>query len=597
MRSLHPSTGCVSGGGSVLFVFLVLLLACLASRTDAIWLGNYILNDTSFHEAPYRSTVMSGGGSGLVLFTDGDEAVILTAAHGYNLKSDNATTVMNHKLNNDGGLRGATGLTSDNLYVRSGENIVQQNLGLFRIFRFDDPSACSATNAARHTGADDDPYGCDGIGYDVDIAMQRVRLTPAARTFLGGMNVELQLDPPAVGWPLITAGYGRTHPCIQWMTTDERAWRDAHDGALKFAHSRIVGLTAGDLFSEGPGLVAADGANYAAFGCPAVSEGGVSACGKKNGSLVGDTDFGTRRGQGCSGDSGGPWFTRDSNANASAPWRVVGVTRSSGKAKDSQRKGTYLQDDDRTFKDGICAGHADHCQSYGNAVSLLHPARARIKAALKAWKPSWEAKANYACEPPKFGVAPQDACSAGCKLCHGAAGTFNGNRPATMDCFPDDYDCAVNFDEMPGLTGRICGEQGGMSASTTPALGCNAETGPPCRALTTSPHPEKTGWRQVHLCTAALTKNACPAGYVCCSSQRCASPLEGDKDQTVPSNRSPPPSPPPQQKPKSGDGPSTPPKDTSGATHADVRLVIAIAIASTALSQMLFWETTMMLLV
>ena len=66
-------------------------------------MGNYVRNDTSFLQAPYRGAVRSGGGSGLILFTDGDEAVVLTVAHGYDLTSMNATEKMDDKLTNDGG--------------------------------------------------------------------------------------------------------------------------------------------------------------------------------------------------------------------------------------------------------------------------------------------------------------------------------------------------------------------------------------------------------------------------------------------------------------------------------------------------------------
>ncbi len=67
---------------AALFAFLGAALGRVRPAR-AILMGNYVRNDTSFLQAPYRGAVRSGGGSGLILFTDGDEAVVLTVAHGY----------------------------------------------------------------------------------------------------------------------------------------------------------------------------------------------------------------------------------------------------------------------------------------------------------------------------------------------------------------------------------------------------------------------------------------------------------------------------------------------------------------------------------
>ena len=81
-----------------------LALLCRVPAARAVFGGNYVLD---IENSPFRGAVMSGGGSGIVLFRSGDKAVVLTVAHGYDLTTKSAQEVMDDKLINDGGLRQA----------------------------------------------------------------------------------------------------------------------------------------------------------------------------------------------------------------------------------------------------------------------------------------------------------------------------------------------------------------------------------------------------------------------------------------------------------------------------------------------------------
>merc|ERR1719171_2370967 len=180
--------------------------------------------------------------------------------------------------------------TSDGLATPSGSQpIVKRYLGLWRRFIFDDIERCPLANAAGHSGALDDPYGCDGIGPDVDLALMRVELTPAA-VAAGLPEVGLSFDFPTPGTPVTLVGFGYQYPC-DWSAADR----------------------------------------VAKFGCGAGES--VLECAKKRGALPGkDGDVGARWGTGCAGDSGGPWMRQDPGTGA---WSVVGLERSSGKVKKS----------------------------------------------------------------------------------------------------------------------------------------------------------------------------------------------------------------------------------------------------------------------
>ena len=487
----------------------------------AILMGNYVRNDTSFLQAPYRGAVRSGGGSGLILFTDGDEAVVLTVAHGYDLTSMNAMEKMNDKLTNDGGLSAATGVVDG--YVKSGDNIIAENLGLFMVFQFDDRQRCEERNAARHSGALDDPYACHGVGFDVDLALQRVKLTPDAQA-AGFSDVEMFLDLPSVGMDVLAAGYGSKWPCYGWMDDAQRGYDQRMDPALKTARSRITAVFAGDAFTLGPsGAKAESDSAYAKFGCAPTES--VNACASRNGSFVDDDDFGERWGMGCSGDSGGAWFVRE---NETAAWRVAAVTRSSGKKRVANSRAFDMDDDDTfTGTGGICHAdeEGDRCNSYGSAIALLHPARAQIKAALRAWNPAWASKATYRCEPPTFGANALDACGDGCRLCPGMPGS-EGARPATAECLPNDYPCD-SFEELPNLDKVVCGEYG-IDETTTPRRACDPETGPACRAFA----PDPAGWRQEHVCADPDAEKTCLVGYTCCDTSQCSHLTAADAAST-----------------------------------------------------------------
>jgi hypothetical protein len=499
---------------AALFTFLGVALGHVRPAR-AILMGNYVRNDTSFLQAPYRGAVRSGGGSGLILFTDGDEAVVLTVAHGYDLTSMNATEKMDDKLTNDGGLSAATGVVDG--YVKAGDNIIAENLGLFMVFQFDDRERCEERNAGRHSGALDDPYACHGVGFDIDLALQRIKLTPDARA-AGFSDVELFLDLPSVGMDVLAAGYGSKWPCYGWMDDSQRSYNQRMDPALKTARSRITAVTAGDVYTLGPSGAETD-EEYAKFGCTPTES--VNACASRNGSFVDDDDFGERWGSGCSGDSGGAWFVRE---NETAAWRVAAVTRSSGKKRLANSR-SFDMDDDDTFTEvgGMCHEdeEGDRCQSYGNAIALLHPARAQIKAALRAWNPAWASKARYRCEPPMFGADPADACGAGCRLCRGTPG-MDGARTTTAECLPNDYPCE-SFEELANLDAVVCGEII-IDETTTPRRGCDPETGPACRAIT----PDPAGWRQEHVCVNPNAGKTCPVGYTCCETRECSHATETD---------------------------------------------------------------------
>ena len=186
-------------------------------------------------------------------------------------------------------------------------------------------------------------------------------------------------------------------------------------------------------------------------------------------------------------------------------------------------------DDDDTFTKtgGICHAdeEGDRCNSYGSAIALLHPARARIKAALRAWNPAWASKATYRCEPPTFGANALDACGDGCRLCPGMPGS-EGARPATAECLPNDYPCD-SFEELPNLDKVVCGEYG-IDETTTPRRACDPETGPACRAFA----PDPAGWRQEHVCADPDAEKTCPVGYTCCDTSQCSHLTAADAAST-----------------------------------------------------------------
>mmetsp|Transcript_49198 Transcript_49198/g.96201 ORF Transcript_49198/g.96201 Transcript_49198/m.96201 type:complete len:323 (+) Transcript_49198:119-1087(+) len=193
------------------FVALTLIFTVIV---DGVLHGSYVESE-EFSMSPFRGATMSGGGSGIILFRDGDEAVVLTVAHGYDLTSMDAQESMDRKLQNDGGLRLATGEINGLATSAGGEQIIEENLGLFRHFTFWDPETCPAMNdgvTPPHTGKLNDPYACNGLGPDIDVALQRVRLTAAART-LSFPEIEIGLDPLSPGEALTLVGFGRKFPC------------------------------------------------------------------------------------------------------------------------------------------------------------------------------------------------------------------------------------------------------------------------------------------------------------------------------------------------------------------------------------------------
>ena len=93
---------------------------------------------------------------------------------------------VNISKNSDNGLANAYGGNdpSSTYATSDGNNIIKTNLGLWRQFHFGDSESCPQMNSgvgASRTGALDDPYACDGLGPDIDLAMQRIRLTTAAQ--------------------------------------------------------------------------------------------------------------------------------------------------------------------------------------------------------------------------------------------------------------------------------------------------------------------------------------------------------------------------------------------------------------------------------
>ena len=82
----------------------------------------------------------------------------------------------------------------------------------------------------------------------------------------------------------------------------------------------------------------------------------VAECVSTPGALKSDTDFGTRWGTGCAGDSGGAWLM-DKGEGASPRYAAVGVNRAAGKAK--KENGEWDMDDDQTFNDGACSPMTD----------------------------------------------------------------------------------------------------------------------------------------------------------------------------------------------------------------------------------------------
>ena len=505
----------------------------LASPAAGVLHGSYVESADFETTSPFRGAVMSGGGSGILLFKDGDEAVILTVAHGYDLATMNAFERMDQKLNDDGGLRTAGGTVEFGLPLGSqsyatavgGKNIIAENLGLFRWWTFDDREQCELANAANgHTGGTNDPFGCTGVGPDIDVALQRVRLTSDAAK-LDFPEIRLGLDPLRVGDSITLVGFGRQTPCETWAAptqcvanwgsnclsvgccsndfqcaVESESYSQCREfgmsDALKIAKNEVRAVFYSLAYTEGSSTVG----DRSKFGC--ADGDSVSRCGATRGSLVGDADFGSRWGTGCGGDSGGAWLRERSDGS----YEAVGVNRAAAIVKEGpdnawnmEKDTTYTEGDlECRDEDGITP--MDACESKGSDLSTLYPVRARIKAALKAWKPGWEAKAaTYACEPPTL---ENPTCGAGCKMC-GARGEF--------DCFPQDYACET-LDQVGSAYASTCGEN--LSPDSTPKQNCvggdkSHET--PCRALT-----DGAGPKQTQLC-AAGTAEGCPALYTCCA--------------------------------------------------------------------------------
>ena len=81
------------GFGATLGMSMLLL----SSPTLSVLQGSYV-EQSSFSASPFRGAVQSGGGSGIVLFADGNEAVVLTVAHGYDLTVKTAQQVIHVPL-------------------------------------------------------------------------------------------------------------------------------------------------------------------------------------------------------------------------------------------------------------------------------------------------------------------------------------------------------------------------------------------------------------------------------------------------------------------------------------------------------------------
>jgi len=475
------------------FVALTLIFTVIV---DGVLHGSYVESE-EFSMSPFRGATMSGGGSGIILFRDGDEAVVLTVAHGYDLTSMDAQESMDRKLQNDGGLRLATGEINGLATSAGGEQIIEENLGLFRHFTFWDPETCPAMNdgvTPPHTGKLNDPYACNGLGPDIDVALQRVRLTAAART-LSFPEIEIGLDPLSPGEALTLVGFGRKFPC-DWpgMTEKERKWNEDTGDALKIAKSRIRAVFHGEMFTEGQSTTA----DARKFGCP--KKQATASCGKIMGALPKDEDFGTRWGSGCAGDSGGAWLVQAKGGGFAA----VGVNRAAAKRK--KKDGSWDMTDDTTYRDGLCkAGGFDACQSTGSAVATLYPVRARIKKTLKAWNPKWASKATYKCEPPKS----DGCCGTGCHLCHDGDTSF--------DCYPKSYQCS-SVGSLGSGASITCGDR--LGKNTVPKRKCSGsdpQHATSCRALT-----QGQGWRQKQQCRAVAKDGVCPGLTICCAPGSCS---------------------------------------------------------------------------
>jgi len=501
------------------FLLPPLLRPCF---TDAVLHGSYISAD-SFDAHPFRGAVQSGGGTGIVLFQDSDEAVILTVAHGYDLTTKDAQEVMDYKLNSDGGLRLANGSVHGYATSTGGDQIIGANLGLFRHFTFWDRETCPIMNGnggvdPKHTGTNpDDPYGCDGLGPDIDVALQRVRLTDEYIQMSPPFfpEIKLSLDaPPTPGQSLTLVGFGRKNPC-RWddMTDDEVRWEEDTGDALKIAQNRVRAVFTGEVFTDGQSTT--DDARK--FGCDGVVA--TAECGKLNGTLVleeQDNVQGGRWGTGCAGDSGGAWLTSNGNGG----WSAIGVNRAAGKTKDSN--GNWDQSEDPTYQDGLCAnGEQDACQPTGSSIATLYPVRAQIKEALTAWNPAWAEKASYTCEPPSL---ENPCCGVGCQVCYDGDGSF--------DCYPDSYQCA-NVEALGSGMGFICGDS--LSTTSVPVQKCKGVEGdgtdPPCRALTAG-----KGWRQEQVCRAADIDGVCPGLTTCCDTNRCSTKPSLPTCETTPND-------------------------------------------------------------
>jgi len=356
----------------------------------------------------------------------------------------------------------------------------------------------------KHTGTNpDDPYGCDGLGPDIDVALQRVRLTDEYIQKSPPFFPEIKLAfdaPPIPGQSLTLVGFGRKNPC-RWdgMTDDEVRWEEDTGDALKIAQNRVRAVFNGEVFTDGQSTT--DDARK--FGCDAVVA--TAECGKLNGTLVveeQDDVQGGRWGTGCAGDSGGAWLTSDGKGG----WSAIGVNRAAGKRKDND--GNWDQSEDRTYQDGLCAdGMQDACQPTGSSIATLYPVRAQIKEALTTWNPAWAEKASYTCEPPSL---ENPCCGVGCQVCYDGDGSF--------DCYPDSYQCEY-VEALGSGMGFVCGDS--LSTTSVPVQKCRGVEGdgtdPPCRALTAG-----KGWRQEQVCRSAEIDGVCPGLTTCCDTKRCS---------------------------------------------------------------------------
>ena len=471
----------------------VLLLLLTSSNVHAVMNGNYILkSDMPNH--PFRGAVQSGGGSGLIITTENDEAVVFTVAHGYDLKytDPDSTTwmeLMDYKKNSDNGLANAYGGNgpSSTYATSDGNNIIKTNLGLWRQFHFGDSESCPQMNSgvgASRTGALDDPYACDGLGPDIDLAMQRIRLTTAAQA-RSYPEIGLHFAPLEVGQEVWLAGFGRQYPC-DWsgITNNQKA---AFPEGLKTAKSVIRANFYSEAFTEGLSTTS----DLTKFGCETSQS--VNDCSKvPSNSTAGPTNdaANAKWGQGCSGDSGAAWMTLGKDGTT---WNLIGVNRAAAKSKGtaSTWQDSNFVDPFRTMCPGGGAEGAldDKCESTGTAISLVYPMRKKIKDALAAW--GFSKKVTYECEPPNEATGK---CQTGCNLCSIAM---------SSDCYPATYDCKTNLDGYPGLENFVNGD--GLSTTTAPIRQCSGRdpsvTATLCRGLT-SGTAAKTGPNQKQICTA-----------------------------------------------------------------------------------------------